>query len=266
MIGALPDDAIKVFTRLSNGKFSVIPQSHPYAAFRRLGAREGGFVRVIAEDRLAVAVIKQAIFLIDDHAERSRFKVDFVPGGANAILKYRIPVLMEDGNDVFIMLDGDKKEMEGEIEDPDDIAASKESELPQIIKKITGGIDPELLLDGFEGTSDARQKASRCRSYIKYIRSNLRYLPLKCPEAIVLKSAGKCPESGFETSAAAKQALHKMASETLGDEITADKVDNFGESLLGMHRSASDELKLIAQTLREFSSRQRPKPAVRSKG
>lgn len=53
LLTELPDDAIKAFHQLDDGRFVVLPSTHPYAAFRRLGAVGGGEVRILVEDKLA---------------------------------------------------------------------------------------------------------------------------------------------------------------------------------------------------------------------
>jgi predicted ATP-dependent endonuclease of OLD family len=53
MVEPLPSSAIKVFTEQESGRFDIVNNTHPYAAFHRLGATLPGRVRVLVEDRLA---------------------------------------------------------------------------------------------------------------------------------------------------------------------------------------------------------------------
>lgn len=94
LVTALPGDAIKAFHQLDDGRFVVLASTHPYAAFRRLGAVGGGEVRIIVEDKLAKAVVQQALLTFADQAKAAVFKVEYLSGGAEAILKYQVPVLM----------------------------------------------------------------------------------------------------------------------------------------------------------------------------
>jgi len=107
LVAALPDDAIKTFHQLDDGRFAAIPSTHPYAAFRRLGAVGGGKVRVITEDRLAKAVVTQALLTLPDAAERDVFSVEYLSGGADAILTYVVPGLLDAPGHNLVLLDGD---------------------------------------------------------------------------------------------------------------------------------------------------------------
>lgn len=75
-LAALPNDAIKTFHQLDDGRFSVIPSTHPYAAFQRLGVVDSHKIRVIVEDRLAEEVVKQALLTLPDTAAREVFHVE----------------------------------------------------------------------------------------------------------------------------------------------------------------------------------------------
>jgi energy-coupling factor transporter ATP-binding protein EcfA2 len=61
LVEHLPPKAIKVFVENADGRFDIINESHPFAAFNRLGAPLPGKLRVLVEDRLAKEVVDRAI-------------------------------------------------------------------------------------------------------------------------------------------------------------------------------------------------------------
>jgi len=241
LIGALPDDAIKTFLQLPNGSFDVIPKTHPYAAFRRLGDSRGQCVQVIVEDRLAHAVVCQAISLIPDEAARELFAVEFVQGGASSILNARIPVLMERKDAVvLVLLDGDQKKVDS-IRDPGDIPENENDQLEAIILDQVGAT-PTPLVDGGTGGGNQAQKVEFRRRYLGWVRHNVDYIPTTCPEELVLRAAGLVVDEEHAESAVYKAQLHAAASENQGGAATSQETDMFGKFLLGQHRGKSPEL------------------------
>lgn len=250
LIGALPDDAIKTFYRMPDGAFGVIPSTHPYAAFRRLGDARGGDVQVIVEDRLAKAVVQQAISLIADEAARELFKVEFVQGGATSILNARIPVLMERKGHVLVLLDGDQRKV-SDIQDPDDIPPSEDDTLEEVIFDQVGA-RPTPLIDGGAGGGNKAQKADFWRHYLKWVRQNLRYIPTSCPEELVLRASGQVKDDDAQPSQGYKAILQEAASENLGMPAGSMDTDKFGQFLLGQHRTKSEELVQLRSILENF--------------
>lgn len=250
LISALPDHAIKVFHQLTDGGFSVISASHPYAAFRRLGATHGSQVLVIVEDRLAQAVVRQALSTIDDEATRQVFRVEYHPGGASSILASRIPVLMDSVEHVLILLDGDQKKV-AEITDPDLIPIAENETLEDLILAQVG-VRPEFAIDGGAKGGDAAQRIAAQRKYLAWVRKNVAYIPTSSPEELVLKASGDLAEGDAGNTQACKAQLRRLASVNLGAEATNADTDNYGNVLLGMHRAISEELKGLAATLTAY--------------
>ncbi|MDT3706306.1 MAG: AAA family ATPase [Thiobacillus sp.] len=255
LIAALPDDAIKTFVQLKDGSFSVIPSTHPYAAFRHLGATNANEIVVLVEDRLAQAVIHQALLLIDDEALRKLFRIEYLPGGATALLISRIPVLMEGPSNVLILLDGDQ--YKGDFQHPDEIPAVKNGELDQVIFEAIG-TTPRWLIDGDGGDGNAVQKIATQRRYLLWIYENLKYLPSSSPEEIVLKAADQLEAEDIGKSQKCKERLKAMTQKSMGGDLTSEDIDKYGAFLLGQHRDASPELGQLVITLKEFAGRVRP--------
>lgn len=250
LISALPDDAIKSFYQLPGGEFSVIQATHPYAAFRRLGAMHGQEVLVLVEDRLAKAVVLQALATIDDEAMRNLFRIEYVSGGADSILATRIPIFMESSSQTFVLLDGDKKKVD-QIRDPAEIPAGEDSTLEAVILNQLG-VKPNFLIDGGVGGGNDAQKIIAQRKYLNWVRKNLGYIPTSSPEELVLRAANILEEDEAGDSQKCKNRLQSAASENLGRGASSAETDSFGNVLLGFHRVKSDELKTLSTQLKNF--------------
>lgn len=246
LIAALPNDAIKAFHQLDDGRFVVLQASHPYAAFRRLGVVDGGEVRVLVEDQLAKSVVKQALMSLPDQAQAAIFKVEYLTGGAEAILKYQVPVLMAAPGHTLVLLDGDKKRLD-EFVDPDTIAAADDSTLSARIKEAVG-VEPVFTPDGGAAGGIAAQRVQAQRRYLAWLRDNVRFIPTLCPEALVLIAAGK-DDPGAATAQHHKDRLRELTVELYGEDATNERTDMHGEELLAANRAASTELAQLGQIL-----------------
>ncbi|MFT6463975.1 ATP-dependent nuclease [Halopseudomonas sp.] len=255
LISALPDDAIKSFYRMPSGVFGVIQATHPYAAFRRLGALDGGKVHVIVEDRLAQAVVKLAVALIEDDAKRDLFSIEYVPGGATSILNLRIPVLMERQERVMILLDGDQQKV-ADIVNPDEVPASENDQLEAMIFDQVGA-KPVPMIDGGTGGGNTAQKIDFWRCYLSWVRDNLRFIPTSCPEELIMLAAGKVSRGSGQCSQYYKDLLHEAASENVVGTASSEEADTFGQFLLGQHRADSPELLELRNILEYFLSSMR---------
>ena len=252
LIGALPDHAIKPFTQLQTGKFAVLESSHPYAAFRRLGDLESPQLLVLVEDRLAAAVVEHAIYLMSDASMRDLFRVEFMPGGASALLCYRIPFLMNGTSPWLVLLDGDQKKAIS-FQDPIEIPESNNQNLVEIIRKQIGCV-PYLITDGGKSGGNERQKIELQRDYLKAIYERLRYLPLSNPEELILKAMGTDVVEGTSS----KSIMSKLVREKQGQEVTSEDIDNFASVLLALNRDKSKELLVVRDILVNFVAQLRP--------
>jgi predicted ATPase len=250
LVASLPDDAIKTFHQLADGSFSVIPSTHPYAAFMRLGATLGAEVQIIVEDRLALYVVEMALTLIEDEASRSVFKVDYVSGGASSILNARMPVFAEAGRRILVLLDGDQRKPV-ELEDPENIPASENAKLAKKISEQVGA-NPEFSVDGGSNGGNAVQRIRKQRDYLSWARANLRYIPTTCPEELILVAAGKMIDGCSGDALKCKARLKELATETLGHPADSEEIDKYGQFLLGTRRGDSQELRELAGCLQAF--------------
>ncbi len=248
-VSALPKDAIKTFHQLDDGRFSVIPSTHPYAAFRRLGATDGRQIRIIVEDRLAKEVVKQAIMTFADQAEQEIFNIEYISGGAGAILTYQIPVLLNAPDNTLVLLDGDQRPRE-DFPDPDTIPASENDSLLCTIKAFTG-VEPKLTVDGGSGGANSVQLVDARRKYLSWIYKNVDFIPTLCPEELVLRAAGMAIETAT-TSQQHKDRLRELAEGLFGKGITNEITDQYGATLLATHRDHSKELAELAKKIKNY--------------
>jgi hypothetical protein len=252
LVSALPDDAIKTFHQLQDGAFSVISTTHPYAAFRRLGAVHGNEIRVIVEDRLAKLVVMQALALMEDEATRQLFHVDYYSGGASSILSNRIPVFMEGSEQILVLLDGDQQRI-GEIQDPADIPETKNEGLGELILAQVG-VDPDFNVDGGAGGGNAIQRITCQRNYLAWARRHLKYIPTSCPEELILIAADLRLADQEGSAPKCKAHLQAIATKALGREASSEETDRYGEFLLAANRAKSKELAQLAEQLRAYLS------------
>ena len=246
LITALPVDAIKTFHQIDDGRFVVFPSTHPYAAFRRLGAVGGGEVRILVEDKLAKAVVQQALLTFADQANAAVFKVEYLSGGAEAILKYQVPVLMAAPGHTLILLDGDKKKLEAFV-DPNTIPVAEDETLGAKILEAVG-VEPVFTVDGGAGGGDVVQRVAAQRKYLAWLRENVRFIPTLCPEELVLIAAGKA-DPAATSSQHHKDRLRSLTVGLYGPDVSNERTDAHGETLIAEHRANSAELALLAQEI-----------------
>lgn len=249
LVDSLPNDAIKAFHQLDDGRFAVIPSTHPYAAFRRLGVNGGNNIRVIVEDRLAKDVVMQALMSFPDQAERDVFSVEYLTGGADAILAYQIPVLLDAPGHTLVLLDGDKKLVD-QYPDPNTIPVAEDENLGTKIKEVTG-VEPKFTVDGNAGVPNAAQLTQVRRQYLAWIRENVDFIPMLCPEELVLRAGGK-EDPQATTSAHHKERLRKLAMELFGRDVSGEATDQYGASLLAMNREGNASVAQLAEKLRAY--------------
>lgn len=241
----LPEDAIKVFVEGPDGTFDVVNSCLPLAAFRRLGATVPGKLLVVVEDELAKILVEAASLNLDE-SERSLIDVSYLPGGVDSYYSNRMPTLMHLDNPPLFLLDGDARR--ADFEDPDDIPASANNSLSQRIKDVTGCNAISLAMNSGES---AQEVALRHRHYLRFLFERVRFLPLKCPEAVVLVAKG-VDVDGFE-SRRCKTELRRLVE----NEMKADSSEMINDfSKISLRKAyANPLLTQIADTLREMLAR-----------
>lgn len=242
LVEALPSNAIKVFAEDSSGRFDIINETHPYAAFHRLGAPPPGRVKVLVEDRLAKHVVDLALNQLTD-GERATFDVDFLPGGASTYLSHRIPTIMME-KQTWLLLDGDQRRT-------DSMASSSvaPAKLEEAISKVTG-LPATSIAFGADGGNDpeAKKKLQTLHAkYLDFFHERVRFLPGSCPEEIVLRAVDT--NASPTNSSEAKTLLRKHIAK-LGINATSSDSDAQAQLLLAQRSENNKDIDTIAKLLR----------------
>lgn len=240
LIEYLPPKAIKVFTSDASRNFSVLNEVHPYAAFNRLGATPTARVRILVEDRLAQHIVHLALTTLEEN-ERSTFYVDFLPGGADNYLSYRIPTLMGDAN-TWLLLDGDQRRGESRPS-----SAIADDALDTAITQLVGKREIVYGADGGNDPASRESHNALKRKYLDYLHTRVRYLPRSCPEEVVLRATA--PQANPATSAEAKKLLREEL-ERLGLSPSSSDSDAQAQLLLAQRKDGNADLAEVAKILR----------------
>ncbi|MDA8351185.1 MAG: ATP-binding protein [Pseudomonadota bacterium] len=218
----LPHGAIKVFE--DNGKLQsrILPRSSPAAALNRLGKPPQNKRRVLVEDSLAEQLVIHASKGLDA-GDRETLEIKVAPGGAEAILKYLGPAAMVSGDEVFILLDGDKKSV-GEFTDPDQIAPADYAGLDDLVKRELGVEPLYHIPGGSDETSHKEAKTKAHLNYLRWLRRHLDFLPRKLPEHIILEALDPGQGHAEATTHDAKAAFKKLLSDGADIELRAEQI------------------------------------------
>jgi hypothetical protein len=253
LIRHLPPEAIKVFYETADGSFGVVPETHPYAAFNRLGAAVPNQIRILVEDVLAKRIVELALLELSED-ERALFKVLFLPGGASSYFAHRIPTLMHDPNPIYLLLDGDQKPEEP-YPDPATIPESENGTLESRIKMLTGASEVSLVPDGGKDINIEKKRTALRREYMGFLHSRVHFLPGLCPEDIVLRAIDA--RASFKSSTEAKEALKSKVRAATGVD-GSDDITNFGWARLASQRTDNGDLRAISAKLRQFLAEDKP--------
>ncbi|HEX8278113.1 MAG TPA: AAA family ATPase [Segetibacter sp.] len=186
LIEELPSDAIKVFSQLPNGKFSVKNDVTPEEAFFHLEQTNPTKKLLIVEDFLSKLIIEGVLREIGEDT-KSLFQVTFFTGGAS-VIKTNFINIFSQANELnkFIIFDGDQKHVEEHF-DPDQliIAEQTNDRFKEEIKTQTN-CDVQFFPDGnpIQGARVDQEKELR-KNYLKFYLRNVFYLPKSIPEEII---------------------------------------------------------------------------------
>ncbi|MFT3840750.1 MAG: ATP-binding protein [Myxococcaceae bacterium] len=252
LVEDLPDNAIKVFLENAGGKFEVIPSSHPYSAFTRLGAAAPDVLRILVEDDLAKLIVERSLKSVP-HLD-NMFTVEFLPGGARAYYASRIPTLMHSPRDTVVLLDGDVKPATAFV-DPSTIASAQDDTLEKLVKDQTG-VDVTLGADGGNDVNATQKLNALRRQYLGFLFRSVRFLPETCPEAIVLRSIGAdVPPTADGAKAALATRVEKLGLPLNAKTISTTALVFFTQALEAGSTSATAAVKSINDALIPFFAR-----------
>jgi hypothetical protein len=160
---------------------------------------------------------------------------------------------MHDPHPALILLDGDKQPAKL-APNPDDLPASADATLLEVIGSCTGVKAVSFGADGGDDPDAGKKKAQLQRDFLRFVHDRVRFLPAQCPEDIVLRAVDT--EAKAPTSQKAKEALVEKLK-ALGMPITSDVVDNSALLLLSQAVAAKNPealrlMKEIRELLRPY--------------
>jgi predicted ATPase len=186
LIEGLPKESIKVFFQKEDtGKFIIKENILPEEAFYFIGQQIGDKLTIVVEDKLAQKVIKRILENLGPEVN-NRFEIRPIPGGAEAINKFYIPVYSNTNNSkYYFLLDGDKKHVENLY----DILTLQEQDKNELflkakIKEETGCNIPFYVDGNLEG-GNVPQRIKMMIDFLKYFKEHVKYFPMNIPEDII---------------------------------------------------------------------------------
>ncbi|MFZ6643214.1 ATP-dependent nuclease [Undibacterium sp. TC4M20W] len=214
----LPEDAIKVMIVDNLLEKVTIPKqaSLPEEAFFHLGDLGQGRRTILVEDKLGKAIVEKALRLLGQ-AFSAMFEVKYYPGGAETLWKfYASPFALADRQDIFILLDGDKR-TNNTLPAVDEITPSQEKNLAAIIKNFTN-VDLSFPVDGGAGGGNNEQRVDAQKKFITWVNTHVNYLPGIDPEEFVWTSMTQDKIEAAITIANPKEKFKLLARSELGLE------------------------------------------------
>ncbi|KRG40716.1 hypothetical protein ARC20_12915 [Stenotrophomonas panacihumi] len=169
---------------------------------------------------MAQMLVVKAIESLDE-GERSIVEVRVAPGGAEAMFVHHGPGAMLTGDDVYLLLDGDKRRVP-EFRDPAQIAPAQYADLPALYERELGARPKFLLAGGNDDEGRARAEIEAQLDYLTWIRQRLRYLPKLCPEQVIMDGVPGWGCAAPKSSEECKEALAVLLSN--GVEVNAQEL------------------------------------------
>ena len=179
MVKDMPNSAIKVFYR-SGDKVKIAHDCSANEAFFYIARHMTRHFRIFCEDKLSQYMLNFFLEKTRGESFASQFEINYLPGGAEQIINNQISPASQRRDEIFFILDGDKKKAEYFL-NPEDIPSSENNKLDQIIKDSVGcSVKFSLNSNDEAGSISAR------RRFLEYIRTNLYYLPFLNPERFLI--------------------------------------------------------------------------------
>ena len=210
MLDGLPDRAINVFEATDDGATRIINGCSPLVALNRLGRAPQGKVRILVEDPMAKLLVERAIEALDA-GERGIVEVRIAPGGADAMIVHHGPGSMVIGDDVYLLIDGDKRRV-AEFTRAQDIKPAQHADLERMLLNELGAAPKFLLAGGNDGDGRKQALINAQLGYFDWISERLNYLPKLCPEQVIIDSMENTQGGGGATSDACKGYLSNLLS------------------------------------------------------
>jgi hypothetical protein len=202
---------------------------------------------IFVEDKLAVAVVKRAMRLLDD-AAHARARIEVLPGGADEIQAHTIPVLALSGAECLVLLDGDqRKSFPGSVDDVPTVELRKTAEAML-------GSPPRLPLSGGADGHSEEEEGEQLRKVIGWALAHVAYLPGNDPESLIFSLLGEPIPPG--EAKGAKEEWVERTRKALGkkewEKVTSAEILAEEDRALALVSDNSPELVQLSQRLSDF--------------
>lgn len=222
MIQDLPENSIKFFKKNADNQVVVINENEGQAAFE-LDNDVRGNIQVYVEDKLSKALFEK---VLDTNYAKEKINVDVIPGGANTIINEYIKPEAIMQNNVFFVLDGDKKtnisnskyvqffDFKNHSFRRERLSPEFEDQLDEMIKELT---DQELKFSssGNKKDADKTQQKEMKLKFLQYWMSHVFFLPCLTPEIGLIEEYGEKIE---ENDKSGKKYFKDKAMKEIGDD------------------------------------------------
>lgn len=258
LVNMLPKEAVKLFIYDEDTESAKIAQNiMPDEAFVELG-HDLSVRTVITEDKLAQEVIMRAIN--NEPSLKSSFKIQYLPGGAEAILGKHLPSHAAVGrNDILFLLDGDKNTG---VKFPK-IEAVSDAELVDKMKECFGC---ELTVNpsGSKSVANKAELITLRRCALDYAFKKVLYLPFETPEKLLIENCCSAEQNellgeiewDLKDVDIYKKQIVFLTQQFLGqEEVNSNEIFFFQKSMLSKLNSDSQSMTSIRKILTQAVDR-----------
>lgn len=258
LVNMLPKEAVKLFIYDEDTESAKIAQNiMPDEAFVELG-HDLSVRTVITEDKLAQEVIMRAIN--NEPSLKSSFKIQYLPGGAEAILGKHLPSHAAVGrNDILFLLDGDKNTG---VKFPR-IEAVSDAELVNKMKECFGC---ELTVNpsGSRNLANNAELTTLRRCALDYAFKKVLYLPFETPEKLLIEHCCSVEQNeilgevewDLKDVDIYKKKIAFLTQQFLGqEEVNSNEIFFFQKSMLSKLNSDSQPMTSIRKILTQAVDR-----------
>lgn len=177
----LPENAIKVFIELIDGKIEVTNENNSGSAFYFLGADNENKKIIYVEDSLGKTIVEELASNISESI-LDQIEVIVHPGGAESI-KRSIAISSQLGEkNKFFILDGDKKKVYQDYKTLS-LGENLKNKFEEIIQDATDMTISKLF--AANSNEDEQIKVDRYKDFLEYWTNNVSFFPKNIPEEFI---------------------------------------------------------------------------------
>ncbi|MGW0353614.1 AAA family ATPase [Nocardia nova] len=245
MIANLPSEAVKVLTlRLDDGKVDIpVQNSLPQYAFHAIGA---AYQRptVVVEDQLAKELVEYALL---DSPCRDAIRVQALPGGADTLWTYYVPMWAHEGRtNVLLLLDGDQR-----VDAPRPGGSIPPNELEAELINSFKGTSPQL---PYSSTDGSPHRVESVMLTLDWRRRFVDFLPCTTPEVFLwgYRKSSDAESEGEITDENCKNLWREFTELETGQVSDASSILTFQRQALRRVPAECETLSAVRRIVEEF--------------